>query len=200
MWQIEQELWQRGITRIAGVDEAGRGPWAGPVVAAAVIIPVGLCFTCLINDSKKLSPRQRELACAEIEQTCQSAYAVISHDEIDRINILQASLLAMAQALHRLSPPAEHVLVDGQHIPDIRIPATAIIDGDAKSMSIACASIIAKVMRDRLMVDYDRQFPLYGFARHKGYGTQAHHEALRAHGPCAIHRRSFRPVRELLSS
>jgi len=200
VWQIEQELWQRGITRIAGVDEAGRGPWAGPVVAAAVIIPPGHSFTCTINDSKKLSPRQRELACAEIEQTCQSAYAIISHNEIDRINILQASLMAMAQALDQLSPAAEHVLVDGQHIPHISIPATAIIDGDAKSMSIACASIIAKVMRDRLMVDYDRQFPVYGFARHKGYGTTEHHAALRQHGPCEIHRRSFRPVRELLSS
>jgi ribonuclease HII len=200
VWHFEQELWQRGIRRIAGVDEAGRGPWAGPVVAAAVVVPPGFEFSCRIDDSKKLSPRQREAAFVRITQGCTCAYSIVAAEEIDRTNILAASLLAMTQALVQLQPAAEHALVDGRQLPRVDMPATAIIGGDARCISIACASIVAKVVRDRLMVEYDRQFPRYGFARHKGYGTAEHQAALCQYGPCVIHRKSFRPVKECVRS
>ncbi|MCM8814121.1 MAG: ribonuclease HII [Candidatus Omnitrophica bacterium] len=191
MWQLEGELTARGIQRIAGVDEAGRGPLAGPVVAAAVIVPAGFVFQAKIDDSKKLSPAQREKAFLEIQSSCRHSAATVGEQEIDRENILKATLTAMSRAVAGLNPAPEWVLVDGPHLPALSCPGTAVIDGDAKSISIACASIIAKVVRDRLMIEYDRQYPQYGFARHKGYGTKAHYEALRIHGPCPLHRRSF---------
>jgi ribonuclease HII len=190
----ESGLWACGFSRVAGIDEAGRGPLAGPVIAAAVIFRPDVPVIAGIDDSKRLSARQRERLYDEI----MSAAAAVgvgsaSPEEIDRINILQATYLAMNRALERLKPPADHLLVDGRGLPQHQIPGRAIIKGDSSSMSIAAASIIAKVTRDRLMCDYHLQHPEYGFAVHKGYPTAAHIAALRRHGPCAIHRRSFHP-------
>ncbi len=198
MLQIEQRILNKGIDIIAGVDEAGRGPWAGPVVAAAVIIPLGYIFKEKITDSKKLSPLKRQKAFKEITENCDYAFAVVSEKDIDKGNILKASLNAMAIALSRLQRRPQWVLVDGPHKPPIEINCTAIIDGDAKSVSIACASIVAKVTRDNLMLEYDKQYPEYGFASHKGYGTKSHRQAIIKFGPCPIHRKSFNPVKGLL--
>ena len=200
MWEIEQEILDIGIEIIAGVDEAGRGPWAGPVVAAAVIIPQGYIFKEKITDSKKLSRLKREKAYKEITDICDYAYSIISEKEIDQDNILKASLNAMAIAINNLQKRPQWVLVDGPHKPNVQINCSAIIGGDTKSISIACASIIAKVTRDNLMLEYDKQYPVYGFASHKGYGTKAHRQALMEFGPCSIHRRSFQPIKGLLAS
>lgn len=200
MWKIEQGIRNQGIDIIAGVDEAGRGPWAGPVVAAAVIIPQGYAFKEHVTDSKKLSPLKREKAFKEITKNCGYAIAVVSEKDIDKENILKASLNAMAIALSRLTPRPQWVLVDGPHKPRIENNCTAIIGGDAKCVSIACASIVAKVTRDRLMIAYDKQYPEYGFAGHKGYGTKAHRQTLIKFGPCPIHRKSFQPIKGLLQS
>ncbi len=196
MWKFEKELFDKGINIIAGVDEAGRGPLAGPVVAAAVIIPREYAFKEKIADSKKLSPIQREKALQEIENTCQFAYSVVSEQDIDRDNILKATLRAMAMSVDKLLLKPEWVLVDVPWPVPSNTPCTPIIDGDAKCISISCASIVAKVMRDRIMMEYDKEYPLYGFAEHKGYGTKAHMEAITRHGPCPIHRRSFQPVKK----
>lgn len=191
--QFEASLWEAGLTHVAGVDEAGRGPLAGPVVAAAVIFPTDF-FLAGVDDSKKLSHDTREQLYPQLIESCTTyGVGVVAVEEIDRINIYQAAMLAMRQALAQLSPAAEHVLVDGRNIPQLALPQTSIIKGDGLSFTIGAASIIAKVTRDRLMLDYHREFPQYGFDRHKGYATRAHLAALRAHGPCAIHRRSFRP-------
>lgn len=198
MWKFEQDLVNRGIKFIAGVDEAGRGPLAGPVVAAAVIIPLYYRFKAKIADSKKISPKIREFAFDEITGSCQYRYSVIDEKRIDKDNILNASLLAMKEAVEQLIPKPEWVLVDGPHKPDIKLPCTAVINGDNISDAIACASIVAKVIRDRLMRKYDRLYPEYGFAVHKGYGTRAHLEAIAKHGPCPIHRQSFSPIKHRL--
>ena len=194
----ERRLWRRGVQHIAGVDEAGRGPLAGPVVAAAVVLPQQIDFPGL-DDSKKLSPQKREIL---YDLIAKQAFAVgvgrVDHQEIDRINILQASLKAMREALAALKIRPDRVLVDGSHTPNSPFPEVAISGGDAQSLSIAAASVIAKVTRDRIMVELDRDFPQYGFAKHKGYGSPEHLRALRKYGPCPIHRRSFRTVGDLI--
>jgi ribonuclease HII len=189
--EIEQTLWMQDHERIAGVDEAGRGPLAGPVVAAAVILPKGLVIDG-VNDSKKLSAKQRERLFHVIHEKALSiGVGIVSHEVIDRINIYQASILAMRKSIEKLSLTPSIVLADGNSFKHESWRYQNIIDGDAKSMTIAAASIIAKVTRDSLMREYHELFPVYGFDRHKGYGTKFHLEALRLHGICPIHRRSF---------
>ncbi len=188
---FEQALYAQGFRHVAGVDEAGRGPLAGPVVAAAVILPEALVIPG-VDDSKKLSATKRDVL---YEVILGSALAwgtgVIEPDEIDRCNILQATYRAMHQAIAALRVVPDHVLVDGNRFVGTGIPFTTIVDGDALCHAIAAASIIAKVTRDRMLCAYDRTYPQYGFAKHKGYGTAAHRAAILAHGPCPIHRRTF---------
>jgi ribonuclease HII len=187
----EQSLQSRGIRLVAGVDEAGRGPLAGPVVAAAIILPPGITIPG-VDDSKKLTAaRREELFDVILAAAVASGVGIVEHDEIDRCNILQATYRAMHKAIAALSAVPEHILVDGNRFDGTGIPFTTIISGDALSQSIAAASVIAKVTRDRLLCGYDRLYPVYGFARHKGYGTAAHRAAILAHGPCPIHRRTF---------
>jgi ribonuclease HII len=195
---LEAALRARGLTKVAGVDEAGRGPLAGPVSAAAVILPPG--WRCPgLDDSKKLSAawreRMYEVITADVSVCWSLAFA--DPDEIDRLNILRATHVAMARAVQGLRLRAEYCLVDGLRVRDFAWPHDGIVKGDGKSLSIAAASIIAKVSRDRAMRDFAREFPEYGFERHMGYGTRKHLEALRLHGPCRIHRRSFQPVAQL---
>jgi ribonuclease HII len=190
---FESALWKQGLHLIAGVDEAGRGPLAGPVVAAAVIFPPEF-FIAGVDDSKRLSPEIRAHLYPQLLRSCTTyGVGIVSVEEIDRINILQATLLAMRQAIAQLAPEPQHVLVDGRSIPNLTLPQTAIVKGDGLSFTIGAASIIAKVVRDQIMLDYHREFPDYGFNEHKGYPTPAHLEALRRCGPCPIHRRSFHP-------
>lgn len=186
----EQALWSRGFNRVAGVDEVGRGPLAGPVVAAAVILPATVDLPG-ITDSKQLTDKQRRtLLPAILQQADAIGVGMVDADRIDRINILQASFEAMLRALARVTPDA--VLVDGRHtIPGCKTPQSALVKGDSRSVAIAAASIIAKVWRDDLMTEYDRTYRRYGFARHKGYATASHFAALDEHGPCAIHRQTF---------
>ena len=182
---------------MAGVDEAGRGPLAGPVVAAAVILPQGFRHASL-NDSKQLTAATRELLFVEItaHTEIRFAFSVVDVAEIDRINILRATHEAMRRAVAQLDPQPQHVLIDGLPVRPFSIAQTALVAGDTLSFSIAAASVIAKVTRDRIMVEHDAKFPGYDFARHKGYGTPQHLAALKKHGPCPIHRRSFLPVRQ----
>lgn len=188
----ERQLWSTGKRFLVGVDEAGRGPLAGPVVAAAVIFPSDV-FIPGINDSKKLSPAMREQLYRPITESAISiGIAWCDHQTIDQINILQATFHAMRQAIAQLNPQPEHVLVDGRPIPELNLPQTAIVGGDGKCFSIAAASIIAKVTRDRLMLEYDRLFPQYGFAQHKGYPTKKHIQAIIEYGYCPIHRTTFK--------
>jgi len=191
----ENVLRRNGASLIAGIDEAGRGPLAGPVVAAAVILPPEFQHASL-NDSKQLSEKQRELIYAELLATdgIHWAVAIVETEEIDRINILRASHEAMRRAFFALAHLPEHVLIDGLPVHPFPCPQTALVKGDSLSLSIAAASVIAKVTRDRLMVEADAQYPHYGFAKHKGYGTAFHLEALSTHGPCPLHRRTFSPV------
>ena len=191
---FEKDLWRRSFTRVAGVDEAGRGPLAGPVVAAAVIFSAGQKFIPGVNDSKKLSAGQRLALKPVIEgQALAIGIGVVHEAEIDAINILQAALKAMQMAVHNLALQPDFLLIDGNRPPDTPLPFSCIVKGDAKSMSIAAASIIAKVTRDDMMVEYDRLYPQYGFSRHKGYPTPKHISAIRLHGLCPVHRRSFKP-------
>lgn len=187
----EKELWARGMARVAGVDEAGRGPLAGPVVAAAAILPPGL-FLPGLDDSKKLSASARERIClAALNAGVEFALGVVETAVIDEINIYRASKRAMLTALKRLPKPPDFVLIDAVKLPESTLPQQAVVHGDALCLAIALASVLAKVARDRLMTCYDGIYPAYGFAKHKGYGTPEHYEALRAHGPCPLHRRSF---------
>ena len=190
--QLEQTLRQQGYQRIAGIDEAGRGALAGPVVAAAVVLPIN-CQISGVTDSKQLTPKRRAELFDDIHRT---AVAVgvgrVGNEEIDRINILQATMGAMAQAIAQITPAPDYVLVDGTHLPEIFLPAEAIPKGDTLIQSIAAASIIAKVTRDRLMIELDETYPGYGFQVHKGYGTLLHRQAIAQLGPCPIHRRSFK--------
>ena len=190
-YQLEQELIDAGYANVCGVDEAGRGPLCGPVVAAACILPMGLVIDGL-NDSKKLSPKKRDKVFDLIRENA-IAYCIAeaSVEEIDRLNILEATLLAMRRAIDGLSVPADFALIDGNVSRDFQLPARAVIGGDAKSPSIAAASILAKVTRDRMCEELDRLYPQYGIAKHKGYGTKVHMDALRAHGPAPIHRKQF---------
>jgi ribonuclease HII len=200
-FEFERVFWQQNLLRVAGVDEAGRGPLAGPVVAAAAILPSHWSKSGLpreldgLNDSKQLTVKQREkffhfiTACPEIKFAIAQADSAV----IDEINILQATHRAMNCALAQLNP--EHALVDGRPVATMRVPQTAIVKGDARSYSIAAASVLAKVTRDRLMREYHAQFPEYGFAEHKGYGTAKHLAAIERHGACPIHRKSFAPLK-----
>jgi ribonuclease HII len=202
-FEFERALLQRGVKRIAGVDEAGRGPLAGPVVAAAVSFPSEWILRGLpaelagLNDSKQLTALQREgfFKRLTVGGDLQFAIARIDAETIDAINILQATHRAMNEALAQLRPQPEHVLVDGLRVKSLRFPQLALVKGDARSFTIAAASILAKVTRDRLMLEYDRTFPVYGFAKHKGYGTKRHLAALAEHGPSPIHRRTFAPLK-----
>lgn len=176
------------------MDEAGRGPWAGPVVAAAVIVR-DFSFSSRIDDSKKMSAAARDRAFSEIVEKCAFGVGVVADHVIDKVNVLEATFLAMQHALLKLGETPDCVLVDGPYTPELSCKRFGIVDGDGLSFSIACASILAKVTRDRIMLYYDTLYPEYGFKNHKGYGTGEHQNALRRHGPCAIHRRSFKPVR-----
>ena len=198
-FHYEKKLRATGVSRIAGVDEAGRGALAGPVVAAAVVLPEKFRHRKL-NDSKQLSPERREEIYGELVANYEIAWAVgvVDHLEIDRINILRASHEAMRIALAALSGPPEHVLIDGLPVFPFPLPQTAIVDGDCYSLTIAAASVIAKVTRDRIMRDFCAQFPEYCFDQHKGYSTELHLSRLHEFGPCPIHRRSFEPVAQPL--
>jgi ribonuclease HII len=195
---LELALQARGHRRIAGVDEAGRGPLAGPVAAAAVILPRK--FRCPgLNDSKKISAPNREQLYHRLTSDPKVCWTVATADreEIDRLNILRATHLAMRRALDALSPAPDHCLIDGLPIRHFAWNHDAVVQGDSLSLSIAAASIIAKVTRDRIMRELDAEFPQFGFAQHNGYGTKMHLEALRTHGPCCHHRRTFQPVAQL---
>ena len=196
---FERETWRQGILFIAGIDEAGRGPLAGPVVAAAAILPKKIKIPA-VNDSKQLSEKQRNELRALLLEIPGFRYAVseIQADEIDKLNILKATHLAMRRAVLQL-PETEIAFVDGLRVPDMPVKCRFIVKGDAKSASIASASILAKVHRDEIMMRYAEKYPEYGFDRHKGYGTAEHLKALKKYGPSPIHRRSFAPVRELVS-
>ena len=190
-YSIEQELHAQGFTCVCGVDEAGRGPLCGPVFAAACILPDGLYIEGL-NDSKKLTEKKREKLFDIIKKEA-VAYSIASADveEINEMNILEADLLAMRRAIDGLGVKADFAIIDGNIARDFQIPARAVVKGDSKSMSIAAASVLAKVARDRLCLELDREFPQYGIAKHKGYGTKEHKEALRKYGPSPIHRKKF---------
>lgn len=191
LWEIEREYSVNGYERICGVDEAGRGPLAGPVCAAAVILPKNLEIPGL-NDSKKLTDKKRrELYDIIIEQAEAYGIALVSEQEIDEINILQATFLAMERAVAQLSVKPDLALVDGNREPNLPVEVKTVVKGDSRSANIAAASILAKVTRDRLLEELDETYPAYGFAVHKGYGTKRHYEALREHGPCPIHRMTF---------
>ncbi len=197
MLRLERSLWSSGIEHVAGVDEAGVGPLAGPVVAAAVVLPRGV-FIEGVNDSKQLPAEIRiQLAEAVRQQALAVAVGVAEVEEIDRLNVYWASLLAMKRAVEGLPIRPQHLLVDARQIPDLDIPQTSIVDGDCLHYSIAAASLIAKTERDEIMHDLARRFPVYGFDRHKGYCTPEHQGAIREHGPCPVHRQSYEFVREL---
>lgn len=190
-FDYEQAARERGFMAVCGVDEAGRGPLAGPVVAAAVILPEN-CTLQGLNDSKKLSEKKREALYDAICQAASSyAIAMVDHIVIDQINILQATYQAMQQAIAGLSIAADYALIDGNRAPKLDIACECVVGGDAKSASIAAASILAKVTRDRYMMEMDTQYPAYAFGKHKGYGTKAHYEAILKYGSCPIHRKTF---------
>lgn len=194
----EDALIARGFAKVAGVDEAGRGPLAGPVAAAAVILPRS--FACpLLDDSKKLSKKRRDEVYEEITGNPEVIWAVatVEADEIDRINILRATHRAMGLALEALQVKPDIALIDGLRVKGLSIEHEALVKGDGLSLSIAAASVIAKVTRDRIMEKIAAEFPLYGFQRHQGYGTREHLEAIKNHGPCRYHRRSFQPISQL---
>ena len=192
----------QGYRRVAGVDEVGRGPLAGPVVAAAVVLPpdIDAPWLGLVRDSKELTAPARELLYRHIRKAALGVgVGRVDSEVIDDLGIMAATRLAMRLAIEQLRPPPESVLIDHITVPDVRLPQKGITKGDSLCTSIACASIVAKVTRDRLMLEFDRAYPQYGFRRHKGYGTREHLDCLRREGPCAIHRRSFRPVRDVMA-
>jgi ribonuclease HII len=198
---FESEARKQGFSQIAGVDEAGRGPLAGPVVAAACLLPKGLLIAD-VDDSKKLTSSKRSELFKRLTEDKKIVYGVgvVSSDEVDRINIYQATIQAMLLAVAALHLLPDCLLVDGLNLPHPNIPVKKIIGGDGRSFSIAAASIIAKVKRDQLMLEFHEQWSQYGFDSHKGYGTPKHLEALDRHGPCPIHRRSFEPVKSRLEN
>ncbi len=195
---LEKELRRQGYSYIVGVDEAGRGPLAGPVVAAACYIPDGIWFFG-VNDSKQLTPDRRAELYEQIVSHTEVHFGVgvATVEQIDKINIYQATLWAMRQAVLSLKITPHYLLVDGTALPETTFPSSAVVQGDASSYSIAAASIIAKEYRDRLMVELDKEWPHYGFGKHKGYGTPEHLKALKSHGPSPHHRKSFEPVKTL---
>lgn len=189
--EYEQNAMNKGFSAVCGVDEAGRGPLAGPVCAAAVILPMNTIIEG-VNDSKRLSEKKRESLFEVIKSTARSyCIAYASVEEIESMNILNATMLAMKRAVEGLDVKADYAMIDGNRLPDLNIESEFIIKGDAKSMSIACASILAKVSRDRLLYEYAKEYPQYHFEKHKGYGTKVHVEALKEYGPCPYHRMSF---------
>jgi len=198
-FSLEEKLYRSGMKAVAGVDEAGRGPLAGPVVAAAVVldpdqIPHGL------NDSKQLTETARETLFSEILYTSHTAWVSLPADVIDQINIREASLLAMTRAVNLLPVHADCALIDGRDVPEgLTKIGTALVKGDARSVSISAASIVAKVVRDRMMVKAATQFPQFGFERHKGYGSKLHRDAISKDGPCPLHRKTFAPIKNMLS-
>lgn len=196
LWNFEKDAWQKGFSMVAGIDEAGRGPLAGPVVSAAVILPQGFSVA-QVRDSKTLSPKQRDNLYDKIYAHAVSiGVGIADSAEIDRINILKASLLSMRIALENLTHPPDYLLIDGQFPIASELPQKPVIKGDSLSISIAAASIIAKVTRDRLMDTYHKDYPQFGFSTHKGYPTKAHKDAIRRFGICPIHRRTFKGVKE----
>ncbi len=196
--QFEKEARKQGYSKIAGIDEAGRGPLAGPVVAGAVILPQEF-YLLHLDDSKRLSPQRREQVFDAIyEQAVSVGIGIVGPAEIDRINILQASLLSMRMAVDNLRPAPDYLLVDGTFPIRSPVPQQVIKHGDRRCLCIAAASIIAKVTRDRLMALYDEEFPEFGFGKNKGYGTEKHRAAIRTFGYCSIHRKTFRGVREFI--
>ena len=195
---IELAALRQGTRHVCGIDEAGRGPWAGPVVAAAVVLDPD-CIPEGLNDSKKLTEAKRDALFEPIMRSARVGIGIADVERIDRDNILQATFWAMAEALKQVEGVAL-ALVDGNRAPALPCPVQTIIEGDGKSLSIAAASIIAKVTRDRIMLAHDVSYPEYGFARHKGYGTPFHQQALRQHGPCPLHRKSFAPIAALLAA
>jgi ribonuclease HII len=197
----EEVFMAQGYQRIAGIDEVGRGAIAGPVVAAAVVLPrqIEAPWFSEVRDSKLLTPARRELLFHRIHEVAISiGIGLIPHDLIDKQGIVRATRLAMKLAVEQLSPPAESLLIDYMRLPEVRLPQKGITNGDNLCFSIACASIVAKVARDRLMVEFDEVYPGYGLAQHKGYGTKKHIECLYRLGPCPIHRQSFRPVKYMM--
>lgn len=191
LWDLENALLDSGVSPLCGVDEAGRGPLAGPVCAAAVMLPRGLVIPGL-NDSKKLSPKKRDaLYDAIVEQAVAYGVAFATVEEIEKLNILEATFLAMNRAIEQLSEKPALALIDGNRNTGIHVSSQCVIGGDGKCSEIAAASILAKVTRDRYMLQMAEQYPQYGFEKHKGYGTAAHYAALREYGPCPIHRPSF---------
>ena len=199
LWDYEIKAGKKGYRLIAGVDEAGRGPLAGPVVAAAVVLSADAILQGL-DDSKKLSPTRREELFPKIQtQAVVYGVAVVNPEVIDKINILQAALLAMQQAVEQLQPVPDLLLIDGNQKTASSIEQWAIVKGDSKSLSIAAASVLAKVTRDHIMQDYHQLYPQYEFARHKGYGTKLHRDLIAEHGPCPIHRSTFKGVTEYLN-
>ena len=195
--EYEVKARDKGYRIIAGVDEAGRGPLAGPVVAAAVVLTKDIELEGL-NDSKKLSPKRREKLFPKIQEMPYEV-AIIGHEKIDEINILQATRLAMQQAVEKLVMSPDILLIDGNQKINSPIKQWTIVKGDAKSFSIAAASILAKVTRDQIMEEYHHQYPQYEFSKHKGYGTQRHRDLIEEHGPCPIHRKTFRGVSEYIN-
>ena len=198
LWLFESKAIEKGFSYIAGIDEAGRGPLAGPVVSAAVLLPTSF-HDPDITDSKKLSPKKRSYLYEKLyDQAVSIGIGIVDNIEIERINILNAALLSMAISVKNLRPQPDYLLIDGKFRIPTDLPQEPIIRGDALSISIAAASIVAKVSRDRLMERYDQDYPQFGFSRHKGYPTKAHKEAIRTFGCCPIHRRTFRGVKEYL--
>lgn len=195
LFEFDNVFYGKGLSFVSGVDEAGRGPLAGPVVAAAVILSKDT-FIDGVNDSKKLTEQKRNILFDKIKQTSISyGIGIVDSKIIDELNILQATFLAMKKALEQLAVKPNLVLIDGNHtIPNLKINQQAIVSGDAKSACIACASILAKVTRDSIMLEYAKQYPQYNFEKHKGYGTKAHLEAIQKYGPCPIHRMTFAPL------
>ena len=195
LWLFESKAIEKGFSYIAGIDEAGRGPLAGPVVSAAVLLPTSF-HDPDITDSKKLSPKKRSYLYEKLyDQAVSIGIGIVDNIEIERINILNAALLSMAISVKNLSPQPDYLLIDGKFRIPTDLPQEPIIRGDALSISIAAASIVAKVSRDRLMERYDQDYPQFGFSRHKGYPTKAHKEAIRTFGCCPIHRRTFKGVK-----
>ncbi len=195
---FEKQLKKSGFLSIAGVDEVGRGPLAGPVMAVACILPDPFLING-VNDSKKISPSKRKSIYEELIRCVSFGVGEASVEEIDQINIFQATLLAMQRAIAKIPQKPDYLLIDGNKLPSTSIPGKAVVGGDALCLSIGAASIIAKVIRDEIMENWDKKWPEYGFAKHKGYGTKEHLEALATWGPCPLHRRSFSPVKEWAS-